>query len=96
MKIRQRVKRFDELTLDKQRLTAFISALETNNATILNSSSEDEEVILAKTKLTEILEAKRKSLEEIKKELKEHNYYFSKTQIDLDKYRGTVEYIGEE
>jgi endonuclease III len=96
MKIRQRVKRFDELNETKARLSSFISTLEANNAAILSSESEDEEVVAAKAELVKILEAKKAKLEEVNKEIKDHNYFFRKTKTDLDRYRNTVEYIGED
>jgi hypothetical protein len=104
MKIRQRVKRFDELSALKDRLTNFISTTETNNARILSYDPEalaedaeaDAEVITAKDQLTKILDAKKAQLELVKKEYKEHDYFLKKTKTDLDMYRNTIEYIGEE
>jgi peptidoglycan hydrolase CwlO-like protein len=96
MKIRQRVKLFDELNATKARLTAFITTLQANNAEILSSESEDEEVVAAKAELTKIIAAKQAKLDEVNKEIKDHNYFFRKTKTDLEKYRGTVEYIGED
>ena len=96
MKIRQRVKRFDELESLKTRLTTFISTIKTKNEKIINSSSEDEDVISSKNELLKIIAAKEAELVAINEEIREHTYFFKTSKTDLQKYRGTVEYIGEE
>jgi uncharacterized coiled-coil DUF342 family protein len=96
MKIRQRVKRFDELESLKNRLTTFISKFKTKNENIINSTSEDENVISSKNELLKIIAAKEAELAVINEEIREHTYYFKTSKTDLEKYRGTVEYIGEE
>jgi regulator of replication initiation timing len=99
MKIRQRVKRFDELSALKDRLETFISTTEANNTRILSfegTAEDDHEIILAKEQLRKILDTKKAQLEVVKKEYKEHDYFLKKTKTDLDMYRNTIEYIGEE
>lgn len=97
MKIRQRVKRFDELSALKDRLTDFITKTETNNASILSyEGTDDEEIVLSKQQLTKILDVKKAQLEQVKAEYKELDYFLKKTKTDLDKYRNTIEYIDEE
>ena len=96
MKIRQRVKRFDELESLKNRLTTFISNIKTKNEKIINSTSEDKNVISSKNELLKIIAAKEAELAVINEEIREHTYYFKTSKTDLEKYRGTVEYLGEE
>lgn len=96
MKIRQRVRRFDELTTLKARLENFISSMEKNNESILSFEGDDADITLAKEQLTKILDSKKSQLELFKKEYKEHDYFLKKTKTDLDRYRNTIEYIDEE
>jgi len=104
MRTRQKVQRFDQLTAHRKRLNDFISTMEANNAVILSYDQEnlpegqelDEDVVLAKEKLLGVLNSKKETLAVLDKEWKEFDYFFKKSKIDLDKYRNTVEYIGEE